>query len=391
MSQSSSVASSSDGPAAAGQRARAPVDAQLHPRGLQRRQRARQEQRRRAAVHEQRLGRVADARLLDLGVEDDRLGGVEVGRGVDEDVAVARRGVDHRHGRDGLQRGLQPLAAAREDQVDDAVLRRQLGELRAPAAGDEPDRALGHARRHRGLGGDRRQHGVGVRRRRRPAQHDRVAGLQAQRGGVDRDVRPRLVDDRDDAERHAQHAHVQAVGQPLALDDLADRVGQRGDRARARRDAGDPRRVERQAVEQRVADAGGAAGLHVARVRLDDLVGAGDQRVGDRLQRGVLRVGVQRRQRACGGARRQADVGDRAGRSRHGEKGTPGASAQHEVVAVDRLVGRARHDLAHGGGLHPLDLAELVGGVVADPLADDDRAVRDLRRRRRRRTSRAPR
>ena len=146
MSQSSSVASSSDGGQLAGQRARAPVDAQLDARRrCSARQRARQERRRRGAVHEQRLGGVADARLLDLRVEDDRLGGVEVGGGVDEDVAVARRGVDHRHGRDGLQRRLQPLAAAREDEVDDAVLRRQLGELLAPAAGDEADRALGHA------------------------------------------------------------------------------------------------------------------------------------------------------------------------------------------------------------------------------------------------------
>ena len=85
------------------------------------------------------------------------------------------------------------------------------------------------------LRGDRGQHGVGVRRRRRAAQDDRVAGLQAQRGGVDRDVRPGLVDDGDDAERDAQHAHVEAVGQPPALDDLTHGVGQCRDRPRARR------------------------------------------------------------------------------------------------------------------------------------------------------------
>ena len=47
-------------------------------------------------VHEQRLGGVADARALGLGVEHDRLGALEVGARVDEDVAVARRRVDHR-------------------------------------------------------------------------------------------------------------------------------------------------------------------------------------------------------------------------------------------------------------------------------------------------------
>ena len=40
-----------------------------------------------------------------------------------------------------LQRLLQPLAAARDDQVDDALLAGQLGELLAPAAGHERDRA----------------------------------------------------------------------------------------------------------------------------------------------------------------------------------------------------------------------------------------------------------
>ena len=46
-------------------------------------------------MHEQRLGGVADAGALRLGVEHDRLGVLEVGVGVDVDVAVARGGVDH--------------------------------------------------------------------------------------------------------------------------------------------------------------------------------------------------------------------------------------------------------------------------------------------------------
>ena len=66
-----------------------------------------------------------------------------------------------------------------------------------------------------------------------PAQQHRVAGLQAQRGGVDRHVRPRLVDDGDHAERDSNLAEVEPVGQAAAVDDLADRVGQRRDRPRA--------------------------------------------------------------------------------------------------------------------------------------------------------------
>ena len=62
----------------------------------------------------------------------------------------------------------------------------------------------------------------------RAAQQDGVAGLQAERGGVDRDVGAGLVDDPDDAERDADLAQVDAVGQGRAAHDLADRVGQRG-------------------------------------------------------------------------------------------------------------------------------------------------------------------
>ena len=161
--------------------------------------------------------------------------------GVDVDVAVARRGVDHRHRRDALERVLQALAAARDDEVDDPVLGRELRELLAAAAGDQGDRALGQAGGLGGVGRDAGEHGVRVRRRRRAAQHDGVARLQAQRGGVDRDVRARLVDDGDHAQRHADLAHVQAVRQPEAVDDLADRVGQRRDRAHAGGDPGDAR------------------------------------------------------------------------------------------------------------------------------------------------------
>ena len=59
--------------------------------------------------------------------------------------------------------------------------------------------------------------------------------LSAEHGGVDGDVRARLVDHADDAERHAHLPHLQAVGQRVAAHDLADRVGQRRDVAHARR------------------------------------------------------------------------------------------------------------------------------------------------------------
>ena len=131
----------------------------------------------------------------------------------------------------------------------------QLRELLAPAPRDEADAALRQARRSTASAAIRASAAFECDRRGGAAQDDRVARLQAQRGGVDRHVRARLVDDGDDAERHAHLAHVEAVGQAVAVDHLADRVGERGDLADRRGAiAADALLVEAQAVEQRVAE-----------------------------------------------------------------------------------------------------------------------------------------
>ena len=85
-------------------------------------------------VDQQRLGRVAHARALDLRVERRSPAPRRGRRARPHNVAVARRGVDHRDGRDLLERRLQTLAPARDDQVDDAALGRELGQLLATAA-----------------------------------------------------------------------------------------------------------------------------------------------------------------------------------------------------------------------------------------------------------------
>ncbi len=157
-----------------------------------------------------------------------------------------------------------------------------------------------------------RERRVGVRRRGGAAQDDRVAGLQAQRGRVDRHVRPRLVDDRDDAERHAHPAHVQSVRQAMPVDHLADRVGERRDLPHRPRPS--LRRATRPGAGGRAAPrpiAGLARQLHVALVRREDLVHARDQRRGDRLERGVLDGGVGLRERARRALGVSADVRDR--------------------------------------------------------------------------------
>ncbi len=182
----------------------------------------------------------------------------------------------------------------------------------------------GDARGRRGVGGDRREDRVGVRGARGAAQDDRVAALEAERGGVDRDVRPGLVDDGDDPERHPDLLDVEAVGQPLALDDLPHRIGECRDVAHLLRDDRDPRRGELEAIEERCAETVLAPGLHVARVGLEDLGRAGLEAVRDGQQGRVLDRGRQRGQAPGSGLRGQAGVGDGHGGGGHGAKGTGG-------------------------------------------------------------------
>ena len=159
---------------------------------------------------------------------------LEVGVGVDVDVAVAGRGVEDRDLGDGLERRLQALAAARDDQVDQVALAGELAELLAPAARDRLDRALGERRLGDRLLDDPDEHGVRGGGRARPAQDGGIAALQAEGGGVDRHVRARLVDDRDDADRHPPMLHLDS-----ALERPRARAARRPDR-RARRTASTP-------------------------------------------------------------------------------------------------------------------------------------------------------
>ena len=265
-------------------------------------------------MDEQLLRRVADTRALRLRVDDDPLRRVQIGRGVYEHVAVPGGRVDHGYRRDALQRVLQALSAARDDEIHDAGLRGELGELLAPAARDEHDRARGHSRCLGGLRGDLREDRVRVLRRGRAAKHDRVPGLQAQRSRVDRDVWPRLVYHGDHTERHAHLLRGEPVGQPEPVDDLAHRVGQRRDRPHAVGHPPDPLGVEREAVQQRRRKPGRAPRVHVARVCVQDVGRPLLERVGDRVQRGVLRVTVERgegtRRLAGGKAQLRDGLGD---------------------------------------------------------------------------------
>ncbi len=89
-----------------------------------------------------------------------------------------------------------------------------------------------------------------------PAAEDRrVARLEAQRAGIRGDVGAGLVDDPDHPERHPHARDVESVRTLPARHLVADRIGERGDRLEALGHGLDALVVERQAIEQRGAQA----------------------------------------------------------------------------------------------------------------------------------------
>jgi len=263
------------------------VDDQLDTAAAELVRHAGQERRRGPTVHQQGLGRVAHPGPLALGVDDDGQRLVQVGRRVDVHMAVAARGVDHRDLAVLEEVLLELLPAARDDEVDVVSLLEQFREL--PAVGTQVGDGLPRQSRldHRALdhlGED----AIGVHRRGAATEDDRVARLETQGRRVDGDVGARLVDHRDDAQRHPDAAHLHPVVEPPALDDLADGVGQRRDIVHRRLDVGEPVLVEQQSVDQCVREAVLAREAHIFLVLGQDLGRSAPQRVGHGSQRVVL-------------------------------------------------------------------------------------------------------
>ena len=247
-------------------------------------------------MHHQRLGGVADARALGLGVDHDVERAVEVGGRVDVDVAVAVTVDDDGDGRVVTDALDQRRTAARDEAVDDVGELHELDRGLVAHVVDEQHRVGGEP----GLGepvaqrvGDGQ---VGPQRTRRPAQDGDVARLEADAGGVAGDVGPVLVDDRDHAERDPAALDPQTVGPAPPVEHLADRVGQRGDGAKAVGHPRDARVGEAQPVERSGLEAGGLGRLDVDAVRREQVGGALLEQVGGREEGGVLVGGRGRRQ-----------------------------------------------------------------------------------------------
>ena len=96
------------------------------------------------------------------------------------------------------------------------------------------------------------------------AQDGRIAGLEAQRTGIARHVRPALVDDADDAERHAHALDPQPVRTHPVRHDRADGIRERRDLLDADGHRLDARSIETQPVEHRATETGSLRRIHVA-------------------------------------------------------------------------------------------------------------------------------
>ena len=156
--------------------------------------------------------------------------------------------------------------------------------------------------------------GVRLDRRRRAPEERDVARLQAQAEGVAGDVGTRLVDDGDDAERHADLVDAEAVGPGPALGDLADGIGERGHLAEAAGHGGDA------LLGRGAAGRAGPAAMPPASSRARSRALAARisparllEEVGGSVQRGVLRVGGGRGQRAGRGLGPGAELGNGGG------------------------------------------------------------------------------
>ena len=140
--------------------------------------------------------------------------------------------------------------------------------------------------RQRGMNGARRAEAI-----RAAAQDRRIAGLEAERAGIGGDVRAALVDDADDAERHAHALDGHAVRALPSLQHRADRIVERATTSRPSAIASTRLPSSVEAVEEGGGRAGGLGFGDVVRVGGEDFALRG----ADRLRHGGQRLVLLRR------------------------------------------------------------------------------------------------
>ena len=127
---------------------------------------------------------------------------------------------------------------------------------------------------------------AGVGRLLAAAKDDRVAGGEGHGRRIGRDVRPRFVDEKHDAQRHANLADDQARGPGRFLEHFPDGIGQRRHRLDTGGDALDPLGIEREPVDRGGREPKARGSCDVELVGGEDLLHIGPDLGGGRLQAG---------------------------------------------------------------------------------------------------------
>ena len=274
------------------------VPPHLHPRLAQPRGRSRQESGGHRRVHEERFHGVAHAHALSLRVDGEGRGHVEVGARIHIDVTEALVMLEDGYGGALGDQPHELLAATRDDEVDQAVEREHGHDRRAIGGVHDLHRVGGQASLLHGLAEHVDDGRIGSERLAAAAQQYRVARLEAEAGGVGRDVGARLVDEANDAQRDADARDVDSVRPAPGLHGLAHGVGQRGDLAQPCRHPFDACLRERQPVEKGGGEAGRLPAREVGAVGLEHRSDLLLEPAGHLQQRLVLGPGRREGQRA---------------------------------------------------------------------------------------------
>ena len=283
-------------------------------------------------VDQQGFGRAADAGPPHLGVDDNLLRHVEIGRAVDIDMAQTLEMGEDRHAGFLLDARNEAFAATRNDHVDRSI---EPGKKRthggAIGGRHELDRIGRQAGRNEaldqaGMNETRRIGGIGA-----AAQDDGIAGLKAQSTGIGRHVRPALIDDADDTKRRADALDVEAIGAIPFGDDGSDGILQFSNLAHRLGDGCNAGGIQGQAVDKGGGHTCFCSILEVDRIGGKDVRFCGDKRIRHGQERLILGFGRGDRQ----GARSRA-----------------GAATDIQHQTFDGIL--VRHGIKHG--LHPSGL-----------------------------------
>ena len=222
------------------------------------------------AVDQQCLGRAANPGAAQCRVHRNPDRHVEIGVGMDIDMADALKMRKDRHTRFALHTTDKALTAARYDHID-----------RPGKAGQHQPNRVAIPRRHkldgilrqsshRKSGTHRVSNGGGRPKTfRTRAQNRRIAAFEAQRSGVRRDIGAAFENHANDAKRRRHPLKAQAIRARPFREHPADRIMKRRDILNRPRNRLDPLVIERQAVKKRALRAPRGSIGEIRRIRYE--------------------------------------------------------------------------------------------------------------------------